>query len=64
VLLVGTGVAYGGAQSGDWLRRALEERLGTQVEVAASGRVRFADRAAADPSLVDLYSPLIGLLQR
>jgi type IV pilus assembly protein PilM len=64
VLLVGTAASYGGVQSGEWLRRTLEERLGTNVDVTSPGRIRFADRATADPSLVDFYSPLIGLLQR
>jgi Tfp pilus assembly PilM family ATPase len=64
VVLVGGAAAYAGMQSGDWLRRNLEERLHTNVEVLRRERVQFADRIAVDAALFDRYAPLIGLLQR
>jgi Tfp pilus assembly PilM family ATPase len=64
VVLVGGTAAYAGMESGDWLRRNLEERLRTGVEIMRPDRVRFGDRIAVDQALFDLYSPLIGLLQR
>lgn len=64
VVLVGAAAAYAGMESGDWLRRNLEERLRTGVQIMRSDGVRFADRIGIDQGLFDLYSPLIGLLQR
>jgi len=64
VVLIGAAAAHAGMESGDWLRRNLQERLRTEVEVVRPDRVRFADRIAIDQALFDLYSPLIGLLQR
>ncbi len=64
VVLVGAAAAYTGMESGDWLRRNLQERLRADVEIMRPGRVRFADRIAIDQALFDLYSPLIGLMQR
>ena len=64
VVLVGAAAAYAGMESGDWLRRSLEERLRTDVQILRPDGVRFADRIAVDQGLFDLYSPLIGLLQR
>ncbi len=64
VVLVGTAAAGAGMESGDWLRRSLQERLHTDVEIMRPDRVRFADRITVDQALFDLYSPLLGLLQR
>lgn len=64
IVLVGAGEAYAGMESGDWLRRNLQERLRTDVEIMRPDGVRFADRIGIDQALFDLYSPLIGLLQR
>jgi Tfp pilus assembly PilM family ATPase len=64
VVLVGAAAAYAGMESGDWLRRNLEERLRTDVQIMRPDGVRFADRIGVDQALFDLYSPLIGLLQR
>ena len=64
VVLVGAAAAYAGMESGDWLRRNLEERLHTDVQIMRADGVRFADRIGVDQALFDLYSPLIGLLQR
>lgn len=63
VVLVGS-TAHAGMESADRLRRNLEERLHTEVEIMRPERVRFADRIGVDQALFDLYSPLIGLLQR
>ncbi len=64
VILVGAAAANAGMESGDWLRRNLQERLHSEIEIMRPERVRFADRIAIDQGLFDLYSPLIGLLQR
>lgn len=64
VVLVGGGAAYAGMESGEWLRRSLEERLHTSVQMMKSDGVHFANRVGVDQASFDLYSPLIGLLQR
>ncbi len=64
VVLVGGAATHAGMESADWLRRNLEERLRSEVGILRADRVRFADRIAVDQARVDLYSPLIGLLQR
>ncbi len=64
VLLVGGAAAYAGMESGDWLRRNLEERLRTGVDIIRADRTRFADRITVDQAMFDMYSPLVGLLQR
>ena len=64
VVLVGGTAVYAGMESGDWLRRNLEDRLRTDVLIMRSDRVRFGDRISVDQGLFDLYSPLIGLLHR
>ncbi len=64
VVLVGGAAASAGMQSGEWLRRNLEERLRTSVGVLRRDGVQFADRIAVDAALFDQYSPLIGLLRR
>jgi Tfp pilus assembly PilM family ATPase len=64
VILVGATAAYAGMESGEWLRRNLQERLRTEVEIVRPDRLHFADRIALDQALFDLYSPLIGLLYR
>jgi hypothetical protein len=64
VVLVGAAAAYAGMESGDWLRRSLEERLRTSVQIMKPDGVQFANRISVDQASFDLYSPLIGLLQR
>ncbi len=64
VVLVGAGAQYAGMPSADGLRRSLEERLRTDVQAMRPGGLRFADRIGVDQAVLDLYSPLIGLLQR
>ena len=64
VVLVGGAAAYAGMESGDWLRRSLEERLRTSVQMMRSDGVHFANRIGVDQASLDLYSPLVGLLLR
>jgi Tfp pilus assembly PilM family ATPase len=64
VVLVGAAAAYTGMESGDWLRRSLEERLRTTVQIMKPDAIQFGDRISVDQASFDLYSPLIGLLQR
>ncbi len=64
VVLVGGAAAYAGMESGDWLRRSLEERLRTSVQMMRSDGVQFANRIGVDQASLDLYSPLVGLLLR
>jgi hypothetical protein len=61
---VGGAAAYAGMESGDWLRRSLEERLRTSVQILKPDAVHFTDRIDVDQASFDAYSPLIGLLQR
>ncbi|MGE5358779.1 MAG: type IV pilus biogenesis protein PilM [Bacteroidales bacterium] len=63
VLVVGA-TPRGGTESGDSLRRGLEERLRTGVELLAADRLRFGDRVSTDRAALDLYAPLMGLLLR
>jgi Tfp pilus assembly PilM family ATPase len=64
VLLVGGAAAYSGMESGDWLRRNLQERLRSQVDVVGPDAVRFSERIGVDAATVDAYMPLVGLLTR
>jgi Tfp pilus assembly PilM family ATPase len=49
----------------EWLRRSLEERLGTTVQpVDPSRAAALPEGTAATPSLLDALAPLIGLLVR
>jgi Tfp pilus assembly PilM family ATPase len=64
VVLVGATAAYAGMESGDWLRRNLADRLRSEVQMLRPDGVQFGDRIGIDQALFDLYSPLIGLLQR
>jgi len=66
VVLAGAGVpAADGAQDAEYLRRALEQRLGTQVDtIDPRGAATLTDRIDANTELLDALAPLVGLLAR
>ena len=52
-------------QDADYLRRALEQRLGTKVDaVDPRNAATLMDRITANPELLDALAPLVGLLAR
>jgi hypothetical protein len=54
-----------GGQDADYLRRALEQRLGTRVDtIDPRGAAALADRISANTELLDALAPLVGLLAR
>lgn len=62
VLMVGAARLPGGAEH---VRKGLEERLGIGVEsVDPRGTASLVDRIGASPDLLDLLSPLVGMLLR
>lgn len=66
VVLAGSGspAAHGG-QDADYLRRALEQRLGTKVDaVDPRDAATLMDRITANTELLDALAPLVGLLAR
>lgn len=66
VVLAGAGTP--GAQAGqdaDYLRRALEQRLGTNVDtVDPRNAATLMDRISANTELLDALAPLVGLIVR
>lgn len=66
VVLAGTGSpAAQLGQDADYLRRALEQRLGTTVDgVDPRNAATLMDRITAHPELLDALAPLVGLLAR
>jgi type IV pilus assembly protein PilM len=65
VLAGGGSPATQGAQDADYLRRALEERLGTKVDaVDPRNAAAVMDRIAVDAELLEALAPLVGLLAR
>lgn len=66
VVLAGAGApAEQGGQEADYLRRALEQRLGTTVDtVDPRGAATLLDRISASPDALDALAPLVGLLAR
>lgn len=65
VLAGGGSPATQGGQDADYLRRALEQRLGTRVDaVDPRTAVTLMDRIAANSELLDALAPLVGLLAR
>jgi type IV pilus assembly protein PilM len=66
VVLAGAGLpAADGGQDADYLRHALEQRLGTRVDtVDPRGAAALADRISANAELLDALAPLVGLLAR
>ena len=54
-----------GGQDADYLRRALEQRLGTKVDaVDPRNAATLMDRITANTELLDALAPLVGLLAR
>lgn len=66
VVVAGAGTP--GAQSGsdaDYLRKALEQRLGTKVDAVDPRNVAtFTDRISPNTDLLDALTPLVGLMVR
>ena len=66
VVLAGAGAP--GAQAGqdtDYLRRALEQRLGTKVDpIDPRNAATLMDRISANTELLDALAPLVGLIVR
>jgi hypothetical protein len=59
------GASTRGADAAERLRRQLEERVGTRVDVLDfRGAVALRDRIAAAPELLDSLAPAIGVLLR
>jgi len=60
-----SGAAIRGGDGAERLRRELEERVGTQVEIVDfRGAVAVRDRIAAGPELLDSLAPAIGIILR
>ena len=66
VVLAGAGSpAAQGGHDADYLRRALEQRLGTKVDaVDPRNAATLMDRITANSELLDALAPLVGLLAR
>lgn len=65
VLAGGGSPASQGAQDADYLRRALEDRLGTTVDsIDPRNAATLVDRISANAELLDTLAPLVGLLAR
>jgi type IV pilus assembly protein PilM len=66
VVLAGSGAAPAdGGQDADYLRRALEQRLGTRVDtIDPRSAATLTDRINATTELLDGLAPLVGLLAR
>ena len=59
------GASIRGGDAAERLRRELEERVGTRVEVVDfRGAVALRDRIAAGPELLDSLAPAIGIILR
>jgi type IV pilus assembly protein PilM len=60
-----SGAANRGAETGERLRRALEERLETKVETLDfRGTAAMRDRISAGPDLLDALAPAVGVILR
>jgi len=58
-------LAGAGSQDADYLRRALEQRLGTPVDtIDPRSAASLTDRISANTELLDELAPLVGLLAR
>jgi type IV pilus assembly protein PilM len=65
VLAGGGSPASQGAQDADYLRRALEDRLGAKVDsIDPRNAATLLDRISANAELLDTLAPLVGLLAR
>jgi type IV pilus assembly protein PilM len=59
------GASVRGQEQADWLRRSVEERLGTRVEpLDFTSAVPMRDRISAGPALLDALAPALGVLLR
>jgi hypothetical protein len=60
-----SGATSRGAEAGEQLRRALEERMGVRVEALDfRGTAGMRDRIAAAPELLDALAPAVGVVLR
>jgi hypothetical protein len=60
-----SGASARGAEAGEKLRRALEERLGVRVEpLDFRGTAAMRDRIGAAPELLDALAPAVGVVLR
>ena len=60
-----SGASARGAEAGEKLRRALDERLGVRVEpLDFRGTAAMRDRIAAAPELLDALAPAVGVVLR
>jgi type IV pilus assembly protein PilM len=65
VLAGGGSPAAQSGQDADYLRRALEQRLGTRVDgVDPRNAASLMDRISANAEVLDMLAPLVGLLAR
>jgi len=66
VVLAGAGTpATQSAQDADYLRRTLEQRLGTKVDsIDPRNTATLTDRISANTELLDTLAPLVGLIAR
>lgn len=66
VVLAGAGSPFAqGGQDADYLRRALEQRLGLKVDpVDPRNAAALTDRISANTELLDALAPLVGLIVR
>jgi type IV pilus assembly protein PilM len=66
VVLAGAGSPTGhGGQDAEYLRRALEQRLGVKVDpIDPRGAAALTDRLTPNADLLDALAPLVGLLAR
>jgi len=60
-----SGVSARGAETGERVRRALEERMGVRVEALDfRGTAAMRDRIGASPDLLDTLAPAVGVILR
>jgi type IV pilus assembly protein PilM len=65
VVLAGGSPITQGGQDADYLRRALEQRLGTRVDsIDPRNTAVLTDRISANVDLLDALAPLVGLIAR
>ena len=60
-----SGAALRGAEQADWIRRSVEDRLGSRVEsLDFTSVVPIRDRISAGAELLDVLAPSLGVLLR
>jgi len=63
--IVLSGASARGAETGERLRRGLEERMGVKVDALDfRGRAAMRDRISAGPELLDALAPAVGVILR